>query len=121
LRHNWHLVPYEQLLILVDMSAEELAFMLHEDDFLFIKLGSFKPICEPVKYREPTDEQQSRAAEIAAIVKEQFSDALDEPGEPRYQFIEDYSQPVDPPAQPREPRSSAPRFLYSYFTVFGDP
>jgi hypothetical protein len=121
LRHNWHLLPYEQLLILVDMTAEELAFMLHEDDFLFIKLGNFKPACDPVKYREPTAEEQARAAEIATLIKQRFGDSLSDPGEPRYQFIEDYSQPIDPPAQPREPRSTKPRFLYSYFTVFGDP
>ncbi len=121
LRHNWHLLPYEQLLILLDMTAEELAFMLHEDDFLFIKLGGFKPACEGVRYREPTEAEQTHAAEIATLVKQQFGEALKDPGVPRYQFIEDYSQPVDPPAAPREPRSAAPRFLYSYFTVFGDP
>ena len=39
LRRNWHLLPYEQLLPLVDMSAEQLAYALREDDFLWIKLG----------------------------------------------------------------------------------
>ena len=50
LRRNWHLLPYEQLLPLVDMSAEQLAYALREDDFLWAKLGLLKPKCEPLRY-----------------------------------------------------------------------
>ena len=53
LRRNWHLLPYDQLLTLLDKSADELAFLLHEDDFLYIKLGSLKPSCDPVVYADP--------------------------------------------------------------------
>ena len=42
LRRNWHLLPYEQLLDIVEMTPERLAFALREDDFLWIKLGSLK-------------------------------------------------------------------------------
>ena len=38
LRRNWHLLPYDQLLVLLDMTADELAYSLLEDDFLWIKL-----------------------------------------------------------------------------------
>ena len=34
-RRNWHLLPYDQLLQLLDMTAEDLAFRLREDDFLY--------------------------------------------------------------------------------------
>ncbi len=34
LRRNWHLLPYGQLLDLLDMTREELRFSLIEDDFL---------------------------------------------------------------------------------------
>ena len=67
-RRNWHLLPYDQLLQLLDMTAEELAFRLREDDFLYHKLGSLKPRCEPVKYREPDEKSRRRAAEIRALV-----------------------------------------------------
>ena len=33
IRRNWHLLPYEQLLELVEMTPEQLAFTLREDDF----------------------------------------------------------------------------------------
>ena len=43
LRRNWHLLPYEQLLELVEMTPKQLEFSLREDDFLYYKLGGLKP------------------------------------------------------------------------------
>ena len=51
IRRNWHLLPYDQLLTLLEMTPERLAFALREDDFLWIKLGSLKPRCEPIRYQ----------------------------------------------------------------------
>ena len=51
LRANWHLLPYPQLLELVEMTPEQLAVKLREEDFLFHKLGLLKPKCEPLRYR----------------------------------------------------------------------
>ena len=34
IRNNWHLCTYEQILTLLDMSEEELTFILKEDDFM---------------------------------------------------------------------------------------
>jgi len=34
IRRNWHLLPYDQLLELLDMTTARLAFVLREDDFL---------------------------------------------------------------------------------------
>ena len=39
LRRNWHLIDYDQLLTVVDMSRDELSYSLIEDDFLLTKLG----------------------------------------------------------------------------------
>ena len=69
LRRNWHLLPYEQLMQLLDMSREELRFRLIEDDFLWVKLGNIKPWCEPLQYEAPTAEMRQRAAQIASDVK----------------------------------------------------
>jgi len=44
-RRNWHLLTCEQIAQLADMTADEFAFSLKEDDFLFGKLGGFKPGC----------------------------------------------------------------------------
>ena len=39
LRRNWHLLPYDQLLTLLGISKEELAWRLNEDEYIFAKLG----------------------------------------------------------------------------------
>ena len=129
-RRNWHLLPYDQLLQLLDMSAEQLAFSLREDDFLFIKLGSLKPKCEPLSYSKPTPEAQERAAEIKRLVEHHFGDQLSQPAEPRFHFVKRLSQ-LDERAQlgekntPRSVESDRSqqklRFVYSYFGSFGDP
>src|SRR3989339_1324863 len=72
LRRNWHLLPYEQLLKLVEMTPEQLDFALREDDFLWIKLGSLKPKCEPLRYAAPGEAARHRAAQIKRVVEEEF-------------------------------------------------
>ncbi|MBP3633662.1 MAG: hypothetical protein J6J43_03710 [Oscillospiraceae bacterium] len=51
IRAMWHLLPYEQLLELLEMDADELAVLLREEDFLDIKLGD-KPICERLAWKD---------------------------------------------------------------------
>ena len=124
LRRNWHLLPYEQLLPLLDMTEQELAFALREDDFLYIKLGSLKPQCEPVVWAEPDAAAQARAAEIRKVVAQQFGDAIDRAGEPRFAFIDQLSDPRRAPAPPTDAEARIGRglrFIYSYFGTFGDP
>lgn len=124
-RRNWHLLPYEQILQLVDMSADEFAVALREDDFLFIKLGSLKPECEPVRWREPDERARQRAAEIRRHVDEHFGKALSQPITPAFQFVEELSgaSRSDPAAGEATAAGDEPppRFLYSYFGTFGDP
>ena len=122
LRRNWHLLPYEQLLELLGVSAEELAFRLREDDFLYLKLGSLKPQCARVQYHEPDARARERAAEIKAVVREHFGDQLEQPAEPRFGFIQAFHRTDDAAVtvaarDPNEPL----RFIYSYFAMFGDP
>ncbi|MFD2328543.1 hypothetical protein ACFSR7_04720 [Cohnella sp. GCM10020058] len=64
IRANWHLLPFGQLLELLDWTEAQLAFTLKEDDFLWIKLGSFKPWTEPVRYRPLTAEERERTRQI---------------------------------------------------------
>lgn len=122
-RRNWHLLPYEQLLKLLQIDEEEFAHRLREDDFLLIKLGNLKPNCLPVQYAPPSKEAQARAAEIKQLVERHFGDALQQPHEPPFTFISELSQ-VDPeyiPPPASEKRAEHPRFVYSYFAMFGDP
>lgn len=121
IRRNWHLLPYEQLLQILDLSESELAFRLREDDFLYVKLGYSKPRCEPIKYVEPNAEAKQRAAEIRDLVQQSFGDQLAKPQEPRFSFAKVFEQADDlestrVPRMPNEP----PRFIYSYCAMFGD-
>ncbi len=121
LRRNWHLLPYEQLLKLVAMSPPELAFALREDDFLFVKLGNLKPRCEPVTYVRPDAAAAARAAEIKRIVEARFGNALSRPAEPRFAFFDRLSRVPESFTKPTRHPDEGPRFLYSYFGVYGDP
>jgi hypothetical protein len=146
LRRNWHLLPYDQLLTLLDMSAEQLAYNLREDDFLFQKLGSLKPKCPPVVYTPPTPAARQRAAEIRRIVSETFPEGL-MGQEERFAFVDrlgggtgilPVSRTGVPPVEADQSRAEtvlrptgetpvppggrlSPRFIYSYFALYGDP
>lgn len=69
LRRNWHLLPYEQLLTLLDMDRERLEFALKEDDFLFHKFGNLKPACPELHYTKPTDEEIKMAVAIKELIR----------------------------------------------------
>jgi hypothetical protein len=121
-RRNWHLLPYDQLLQLLDMTADDLAFRLREDDFLYHKLGALKPKSEPVKYRDPDDDSRRRAAEIRELVLDQFGELLNGPSEPRFGFIDDLVNTSEAAETAVESNTNEPlRFIYSYCAVFGDP
>ncbi len=119
IRRNWHLLPYEQILTLLDWTPQRLAETLREDDFLFIKLGSLKPRCEALTYTAPGEEQRRREEEIRRIVAEEFGAAMARPAEARLAFLQGLSGAVETP-RPAQASTSV-RFLYSYFAVFGDP
>jgi hypothetical protein len=123
IRRNWHLLPYGQLLTLLDMKPEQLAFALREDDFLWIKLGSLKPRCAPIRYQVPAEAAQRRAAEIRHVVEQEFGEEIRKPAEPRFEFVRTLSAPLAPFAAPN-PRADEQIFLrlvYSYLAVYGDP
>ena len=123
IRRNWHLLPYEQLLELLEMTPERLAFALREDDFLWIKLGSLKPKCEPIRYHAPDEAAQQRAAEIRRAVETDFGESIRRPGEPRFDFVRQLSVPL-PSFSPQKPEENQPvslRLVYSYLAVYGDP
>ncbi len=122
IRRNWHLLPYEQLLQLLDWTEEELAYTLREDDFLWAKLGGLKPRCQPLRYAAPTDETRRREGEVRAAVERHFPGGLGEPEEPLFAFIEALSAGAGGRAEAEAgPSRFSPRFCYSYFALYGDP
>lgn len=65
----WHLLPYEQLLELLDWTPERLAYVLKEDDFLNVKLGFFKFDCPKILYRPLTEAEHEGASRIREAIK----------------------------------------------------
>jgi len=120
IRRNWHLLPYEQMLDLLGWPEEELAFTLREDDFLWIKLGSLKPKCEPLRWAEPDDATRARQNEIAEITREYFPKGAGVAEEPLFGFVGELSAPFDAVPGDFALSKSSPRYCYSYFALYGD-
>ncbi|MCL2119360.1 MAG: hypothetical protein FWH27_13140 [Planctomycetaceae bacterium] len=121
IRRNWHLLPYEQILELVEMTPQRLAFALQEDDFLWVKLGTVKPKCEPLYYQAPNAAARKRAEAIREILHKTVGTPLvGKDVAPRFAFIEDLktaqNYSVTPPSG-----SKSLRYIYSYFALYGDP
>ena len=123
IRRNWHLLPYTQLLELLDMAPERLDVILREEDFLWIKLGSLKPQCEPLHYTPPDEAALKRAVEIRHVIEQEFGDALRQPSEPRFDFVRQLSEPLSSfsPPEPGISQKLPIRLVYSYAAVYGDP
>ena len=120
IKRNWHLLPYDQLLDLLGWTADQLAFTLREDDFLFIKLGSLKPQCEPLRFEAPDEKTLQREREIARIVRDEFSADASGTEEPLFGFVAKLS--AKPSAALIKSSDSADlKFCYSYFALYGDP
>lgn len=90
IRNNWHLLPYDQLLQLVEKSAEELAFTLREDDFFDVKLGFIKPDVPPLSYRPLTDEEKMRTEAIRENLLKKLPDFGKETVAEDFDFIEKF-------------------------------
>jgi len=120
IRRNWHLLPYEQLLELLDMTPEQLNYVLREDDALWIKLGMLKPKCDPLRYNPPDGATQRRASEIKRLVQQEFGEAAGRPVEPRFHFLKQFAKPIGLLPSPVSEDEHV-RFIYSYFAVYGDP
>ena len=114
LRRNWHILPYEQILMLLNMTQEQLLWSLYEDDFLFVKLGRKKPKCERLVYQEPTKEMTIRAKEIAKLVRSNKPDKFAQ----RFDFFS--MTPVFQPVSQEHKRDGL-RMVFSYNAVYGDP
>ena len=69
IRNNWYILPYSQIREMLGFSEEKFEFVIKEEDFLWVKLGSFKPECESVFYTPLTDNQIVQTEKIAKTVK----------------------------------------------------
>lgn len=119
IRNNWHLLSFDQLLMLLDMSEEQLAFILKEDDFFWHKMGCLKPTVESVVYRPLTDAESQSACDIAACIDADPRSRYSK--ENAFQFLKRY-EGAAPKADLLHPGySNSMRIIYSYFALYGDP
>lgn len=86
LRAIWNVLPYEQIMQLLDYTEERLKFILKEDDFLDYKLGE-KCDCAPVYCRELTAEEAARTREIKAAMERYVAPLLARGFEPPFDFF----------------------------------
>ena len=122
LRRNWHLLPYSQLMELLDMDREELRYSLLEDDFLFHKLGRIKPKCDALTYdRSSAAKTAPQRKRIAQLLREEGVDAS-APEEPRFKFVKDFAAASGKPFAASSADSPFDfRLISSYFADYGDP
>ncbi len=118
IRQNWHLLPYGQLCALLGWDEARLAFILHEDDFLEVKLGRQKPNCAPLSVTELTEAQRKRTERIKAIVKEAYA-TLGERSIPPFAFETVYPKAEENPPLTGESRFKS-SFCCSYCGLYGD-
>ncbi|MBN1346020.1 MAG: hypothetical protein JXQ73_25255 [Phycisphaerae bacterium] len=121
LRRNWHLLPYEQLIGLLDWTPARMDYTLREGDGLFWWFGGHKPRVDRLDFAPPDDTARKRAGQIAAIVRETFHGGVDAPVEPLFTFIEDLSKTPGGETPVRPESLFSPRFCYSYFGSFRQP
>ncbi len=109
---NWHLLPYSQLIEILDTTEEVLDYNLREDDFLGIKLGEFKPYCEEVVYQPLTAKQIEKTEELSKIIKENFIENYTPP----FEFLYDEKLLIDS----KDNDKDFEKIVYAYSATYGD-
>jgi len=117
IRRNWHLLPYEQILELLEWTPDELAFTLKEDDFLYHKLGNHKPQTEPVLYVPLNEQQKLETKELKEIIEAHF-DKSENASEMPFEFLNKYGAKNQTSTAESD---FALKLTYSYSAVYGDP
>ena len=123
-RRNWHVLPGDQLAMLLGTTWEQVMHFLQvEDVATWLMLGASKPELGPLRYEPPTTEQQRRTAQIKRVVRQYFGEELRRSGEPRFEFVRRLSQPLPTPETDRYSgaRSFSPRYICSCLKIYGDP
>ena len=113
IKNNWHLVPYNQLMELLDMDEKTLDYNLREDDFLAYKLGLFKAQAEEVKYAPLTEEEIAETEKLAKVIKVEYIATYIEP----FDF---YPEKALVKSNVKATNNDFDRIVYSYSMLYGD-
>ncbi len=118
IRDAWHLLEYDQICTILGWSEEKLAVVLKEDDFLWGKLGRFKPSVERPVYRPLTKEEITESENIAQLMKEcGVADIKDN----SFKFLDMFYKNTESDTFTVANPDGDLKFIYSYFALYGDP
>ena len=121
IRRNWHLLPYEQLLELLDMNPRRWPRRCARMISCGSSSGRSSQSVTSLSTRLPMG-RCWRCAQIEAMIKRDFPERPGEHVEPPLAFVDRLNGAIpDDRVRPARPDPDHPRFLYSYFAVFGDP
>ncbi|MDP6359709.1 MAG: hypothetical protein QF473_31600, partial [Planctomycetota bacterium] len=119
MRDNWHLLPYEQLLQLLEWSPDYMAHMFMANDGTFGKLGVVKPQVGPLSYRPLTSEEKEQTRSLRQLVEKHFPNHKTPATIPAFSFLDEFEQlPSD--FQGKSSTHSDPRIIYAYAAPYGD-
>ncbi|MDD5664023.1 MAG: hypothetical protein PHT71_07190, partial [Victivallaceae bacterium] len=123
IRMNWHLLPLSQIIELLGWTAMKMENHLREDDFLWAKLGGFKPQTTPVYYRELNKAELRKTMELKDIIRKHFSNNKNMvKGYKPFDFLNDFIGSSDVPKVAKKDRFGFSfNMAYSYCAVYGDP
>ena len=113
IRNTWHILPYDQLLTVLDWTEEQLANALKEEDFLYVKLGFTKPDCPRVVPEPLTTEGHQQLERIRSLMQEKFADLFQ--GDEPFRFFQESS-----PVETVDAEQDSIRMIYSYCGLFGN-
>jgi hypothetical protein len=120
IRANWHLLPFEQILALLEWDPDRMHRTLLEEDFLWNKLGRHKPDTPPIRYRELTTAETERTAELKDVTLKHFPSTDSTQVSPPFSFLDAFdSSPGAAGLNPPEKRTGL-RIIHSYFGSAGD-
>ena len=117
IRDSWHLLDFGQLCSLTGMNEEELAYTIKEDDFLYVKLGGFKPDVPKLRYAPLNMEQREKTAVLRNRMSE-ITSVLKPVTVPPFGFDRIFSRFSEIKAQGGRNRNI--RLAYSYCALYGD-
>jgi hypothetical protein len=120
IRRNWHLLPYKQILELLDWTPEKLAFVLKEDDSLWIKLGCLKPSISPLKYKPLSDTEKLQTKNIFSKLYTHFPEETSQCEQP-FEFIQNFGKKLNTQTDKSLKSDFNMKMLYSYSALYGDP
>ena len=115
IRNNWHLLGYEQLLVLLGWTADKMDYILREEDFLWHKLGNHKPSVTKTVFSKLSEDEKVKTEAIKKTASDFFN--LFPETEKPFDFIQQYNSCVK---KDKLKSHFDLNFIYSFHALYGD-